>query len=236
MTSRYRFNPLSELIRLIYPSTCCSCGKALVGDERHLCTHCLLHLPLAHFSSVADNLVERHFIGRIPLQSATTLLVFRPENIAQHIIHDIKYYGNRKLAIQMGRILGAEINASGRFSDVDGIIPVPLHRRRMRQRGYNQSELISIGISETFGRPVVSDQMIRTRHTQTQTHKNRSSRIENMEDVFQVKSPEKLKGRHLLLVDDVITSGATIESCWRALSTIPDIKVSIASLSMAGIG
>lgn len=236
MRLRYRYKPLSELLRLIYPATCCSCGRVLVGDERHLCTHCLLHLPLAHFSHTADNLVERHFIGRIPLESATSLLVFKQENITQHIIHDIKYYGNRKLAIQMGRILGKELIASGRFTTVDGILPIPLHRRRMRQRGYNQSELISQGIAETFGRPVINDIMIRTRYTHTQTHRDRQSRINNMEDVFEVKRPEQLTGRHLLIVDDVITSGATIESCWKALSAIPDIKVSVASLSMAGIG
>lgn len=235
MKPHYRFNPVGEFIRLIFPSTCCSCGRALVGDERHLCSHCLLHLPYAHFSSAPDNFVERHFIGRVPIQSATTLLVFRQANITQHIIHEIKYYGNRALAHQMGRMLGAELMASGRFATVDGILPIPLHRRRLRQRGYNQSELISQGIAETFGRPVVNDQMERTRYTDTQTHRDRPSRIENMEDVFRVKHPEQLEGRHLLLVDDVITSGATIESCWRVLSAIPDIKVSVASLSMAGI-
>lgn len=236
MKQRYRFNPLAELIRLIYPSTCCACGTALVGEEQNLCSHCLLHLPLAHLTPHADNFVERHYIGRVPIKNATTLLVFRKDNITQHIVHEIKYYGNRKLAVQMGRMLGAEINDCQRFASVDYLVPVPLHRRRKWQRGYNQSEKICEGIAEVFQRPIITKNLVRDKYTDSQTRRDRISRMDNMSEVFAVRNPEELENKHILIVDDVITSGATIESCWIALSSIPGITVSVASVSMAGIG
>lgn len=210
------------------------CGKTLVGNEHDLCTACLLELPEALSARSNDNFVERRLIGRIPIQHATALLIFRRKSSAQKIIHQIKYSGNERLAITMGRQMGLLLNESGLFSDIDCLVPVPLHKRKQRQRGYNQSQLLCEGIAQTFPHPIVSDNLIRTHHTESQTHKTRIQRLDNMNGVFAVKDKNALKNKHILLIDDVITTGATTEACWSALSSVEGLKISIAALAVSG--
>ena len=134
----------------------------------------------------------------------------------------------------MGRQLGLHLNKSVLFDDVDLLMPVPLHRHKERRRGYNQSQLICEGIIQTFPRPIVSGNLIRTRHTDSQTHKTRIERLDNMKGVFALKNPDELKGKHILLIDDVITTGATTEACWMALRSVEGVQISIASLAISG--
>ena len=134
----------------------------------------------------------------------------------------------------MGRQLGLHLINSGLFDDVDLLIPVPLHRSKERRRGYNQSLLLCEGIAQTFPRPIVSGNLIRTRHTESQTHKTRIERLDNMKGVFALKNPDELKGKHILLIDDVITTGATTEACWMALRSVEGVQISIASLAISG--
>ena len=134
----------------------------------------------------------------------------------------------------MGRQLGLHLNKSGLFDDVDLLMPVPLHRNKERRRGYNQSLLLCEGIIQTFPRPIVSGNLIRTRHTESQTHKTRIERLDNMKGVFALKNPDELKGKHILLIDDVITTGATTEACWMALRSVEGVQISIASLAISG--
>ena len=155
--------------------------------------------------------------------------------MAQSVVHQIKYYGNLRLARQFGHLLGSELVASGRFVDVDCLIPVPLHRRRKWQRGYNQSELLCKAMAEVLHKPVVTGNLIRRRYTTSQTRKNRQDRMDNMKEVFAVRHPERLVDRHILLVDDIITTGATIENCYFALRDIPGLRISIAALAATSL-
>ena len=225
---------LRDLIELFYPHQCCLCGTPLVDGEEQICTACLLSLPEALTAQSDGNFVEKRFIGRIPIQNATALLIFKRKSNAQKILHQIKYYGNERLAIIMGRQLGLRLAESGLYDSVDILVPVPLHRRKEQRRGYNQSLLLCKGIAQTFQRPIVSGNLIRTRHTESQTKKTRVERLENMKDVFSVLDPETLKDKHILLVDDVITTGATTEACWMALRTVEGLSISIAALAVSG--
>lgn len=225
---------LRDLLSLFFPNVCAICGQPLVGDEHDLCSHCLLQLPEALNAEADDNLIERRFRGRLPYQAVTALLLFTRGNKTQRIIHQIKYYGHQQLAVAMGRQLGLRLAANPRFADVDLLIPVPLHRRKQRRRGYNQSLLICQGIAQTFPRPIVADNLRRTRFTRSQTHMNRQQRLDNMSGVFSLDDPAALQGRHLLLVDDVVTTGATTEACCQALLKAPATRVSIAALAISG--
>ena len=227
--------PLRELSRIIFPTLCCHCGEPLVGDEQELCTSCLVQLPWTHNAPIPENEVELRLAGRVPCQSAAALLYFRQGNVAQTIVHQIKYYGNLCLAKQYGQLLANELLASGRFGDIDLLVPVPLHPRRKLQRGYNQSQLLCEAMSAVMHLPVVTGNLYRRRYTDSQTHKNRLARMDNMKEVFAIHRPKQFENKHILLVDDIITTGATTENCYHVLRTIPNLRISIASLAVTAI-
>ena len=230
---RYRLQPLRELADILFPRHCLHCGQLLVGDERFLCTHCWLHLPRTHNAAVSDNETEQHFQAHREVTTAMSLLHFFPDSASRDIIHHIKYRGARKLALSMGKMIGEQLVDSGRFASVDLLVPVPLHPKRERQRGYNQSELLCRGIAQVLQRPVSIGNLVRTVNTESQTHKTAEERKENVNGVFQVRKPEKYRGRHILLVDDVITTGSTTAACCDALRKAGVTHISIASLALA---
>ncbi len=225
---------IRDFIELFFPHNCCICGDPLVDGEQEICVKCLMDMPRTRGATGDANYVEKKFIGRIPITAATALLIFNRRNISQKILHQIKYHGNEQLAIVMGRQLGLLIATDSRFHDVDLLVPVPLHKRKERRRGYNQSLLLCQGIAQTLPLPIVGGNLIRNRHTATQTRKNRQQRLDNMRDVFAVCDARQFEGRHILLVDDVITTGATSEACCQTLLTIPGIRISVAALAVAG--
>lgn len=221
---------LKDFINLFFPRTCCLCGSPLVGDEAEICLHCLSDLPETH----SDDLVLRRLVGRVPLEAATALLIFKHKNKTQILLHQIKYHGNERLAHIMGRLMGRTLTNKAAFNDIDLLIPVPLHPRKVRLRGYNQSLLLCKGIAESFPRPICDNNLVRTRHTDTQTKKTREERLNNMKGVFALRNPSELIGKRILLVDDVITTGATTEACWDALKSVPGITISLAALAITG--
>lgn len=225
---------LQALALLFFPDICCHCGERLVGEKGKLCTHCQLHLPVTDYATRANNMSELRLAGRIPFVAATSYLTFTHGNITQSIIHSIKYRNGTVLARTAGSWLGTSLAESDRFNGVDVIVPVPLHRRKQRRRGYNQSALICYGIADTFQRPVVEDCLRRHAHTTTQTHLSRMERAENLKGVFSLRHPQRLENKHILLVDDVLTTGATMEACWSVLKQIRGIRISIATLAVAG--
>lgn len=223
---------IQDILSLIYPPFCIHCGRPLVGDEKSLCTHCLFDITWARHASYPNNEVEMRLSGQIPFKSASSLMFFSKDSVAQSIVHQIKYYGNTQLGIQYGQLLGFELLKSGRFNDIDYLVPVPLHWWRKMRRGYNQSYLICKGISRAIDVPIVSHNLYRRRYTQTQTHKNRIERLDNMQSVFAVHRPKQFKDKHILLVDDIITTGATTNSCYQALASIPGLTISVACLGI----
>lgn len=199
-----------------------------------MCLHCLSNLTYTLYSGHDDNRTERLLTSRLLFHHATSLLVFHQGNTVQQIIHAMKFHGNSELCLFMGRQMGLDLLQSGRFDDIDLLVPVPLHWRRRLQRGYNQSELLCRGIAEILGRPVNTRSLRRHRYTHQQSLQVSLDREENVKDAFSIRHPEELEGRHILLVDDVLTTGATIGSCGEALKDLKNLKISIATLSIAG--
>ena len=183
--------------------------------------------------AMPNNETELRLTGRIPIVAAASLLQFRKGNITQSIVHQIKYHGNTQLAHQFGLILGEELKNSNRFDDIDIVIPVPLHWWRKMRRGYNQSQLIASEVASILHCQLSDNNLYRRRHTPSQTHKNFQQRIDNMASAFGIRHPELFEGKHLLIIDDVLTTGATTEACYHALQPIPNIRISIATLAIA---
>lgn len=223
---------LHDLIHLFFPKLCIACNGNLLKNESFLCTGCLLHLPQTRFHQTPQNPLEKIFWGRLPLEQAFAFLHFKKGNAVQHILHEIKYKNNKELAIFIGRYYGSILKTAA--IKPDGVAAIPLHRNKLRKRGYNQSALIAQGISESLQVADLSDGLQRLKSTETQTKKSRFERWENVEEVFAVTRPEAFEHKHILLIDDVITTGATIEACGKALLQLSGTKLSIAGIAFAG--
>lgn len=224
---------LNDLLNLFFPRLCLLCQTPLVEGEEHVCLHCLNNLPYTHYCDLETNPVCQLFAGKVPFTAATALLHFGKEGRGQRLIHSLKYHGNKKLGEYLGRMAAKEYQKTGLFDTVDILLPVPLHPSRKRQRGYNQSEWIVRGIQSVTGLPIDTTTLSRIKKTESQTHKQRFERTENVEDIFRLNNSEALKNKHVLLVDDVITTGSTIGACAEALKTVSGIRISILGISIA---
>lgn len=229
-----KLNFVRDLFDIFFPKSCCCCGKVLLSTENQICTDCILGLPLTDYSSKLDNPVEKVFWGRVQVEAATALLSFSKKGSVQKILHSIKYKDNKEMAVFMGRQLGMALAESHRFDDVDYLVPVPLHPKKFKKRGYNQSEEIAKGVAVHFPKTLCTDVLVRTEFTQTQTKKSRFSRWENVNNKFTLADSSFFEGKHVLIIDDVITTGATLESCANAVLQTQNVKISIAGLAFAG--
>lgn len=226
-------SPLSSILQVLFPSTCACCGDVLVRGERQICLDCLADMATTAFSAMDDNPVERQLIGRIPLVHATSTFLFRHDNTVRNAVHAMKFHGNTELCLMMGRQMGLDLLSSGRFDDLDLLIPVPLHWVRRLKRGYNQSELLCRGIGEVMNLPVCTNAVVRHRYTRQQSLQHSRSRAENVDGAFKIKKANIIAGKHILLVDDVLTTGATITACADAIAKVPEVRISIATFCMA---
>jgi ComF family protein len=219
-----------SLLHLAFPHLCEGCGSDVVGANDLLCIRCLSSLPETNFHLHADNPVEKLFWGRLPLAGATAQFYFTKESMMQHLMHQLKYKGNKEAGLFLGKLMGHALAASERFSSVDALIPLPLHPARERRRGYNQATVLCNGMTEVWKKPVWKEVITRKSHTESQTKKGRVERWQNIEGRFELVKPKQIEGKHLLLVDDVITTGATLESCGRELLCAGNVQLSIATL------
>ncbi|MBN9296973.1 MAG: ComF family protein [Filimonas sp.] len=224
---------LLDLLSFFYPHYCAGCHTDVLEDDQLICAACSLQLPYTNFFMHKDNPVEQTFYGRVSIQEAGSACYFTKSSLLQRIIYELKYKGNKQAGEYLGILLGKQIMASGRFTDIDVIVPIPLNKRREKKRGYNQSLLIAGQVAALLHLPVNTGCIERQVFTDTQTHKGRVSRWENMEGVFTLKDTTMLEGKHILLIDDVLTTGATLESCSQALLSIKDIRISIATVACA---
>lgn len=223
-----------DLLSLFYPITCCACDTALVRGEKILCTSCSMKMPKTNFHKVRKNLVEKCFWGRVPIEVATSYFFFVKNSDFQHMLHKLKYKGRSDIGIFLGKRFGTDLMSQPEFTHFDTIIPVPLHPDKLKIRGYNQSEMIANGLSQSMKVPVNTTSLIRKTFTETQTKKSRLERWENVKEVFEATSATNLNGKHVLIVDDVLTTGATIEGCaYALLSRFPNVKISVATLAFA---
>lgn len=221
-----------DLLNLIWPVTCAVCNERLFRSEDTVCTNCIANLPLTHFHLWAENDFHKLFWGRIPVMYATAYFYFQKESRFRKLIHKLKYQNEPQIGVVLGREFGYEIKDSV-FSEIDYIVPVPLHPKKQHIRGYNQSTMIGLGMSEGMQKKMDDKILLRNTNTATQTRKGRFERWENVRSIFAVSDPEKVKNKHILVVDDVVTTGSTLESCVASLLTAGAKAVSLAALGIA---
>jgi len=221
-----------SLFHLLFPNTCPGCGNDMIAGDTSLCLKCIQAMPETNFEKHSNNPIEKKFWGRLPLMAATAQYYFTRESLMQQLMHQFKYRGNKDLGYQLGKMMGHTIKQSGRFR-CDALIPLPLFESKERRRGFNQSTILCEGMAHELGIPVLKNVIIRSTYTDTQTKKSRIDRWLNMEGRFIVNNPSAINSKHLLLVDDVVTTGATLEACGAELLKATDTCLSIATLCFA---
>lgn len=216
---------------LFFPHHCAGCGSDIISEEQLLCAHCSSNLPYTVFENIHNNPIEKNFWGRVSILNATSLLHFTKDSVLQNLLHQFKYKGKKEIGLYFGRLIGNSILKSERFKNIDALIPLPLFISKEKRRGYNQSTILCEGVAEVLHLPVWRNVIVRAAATETQTHKNRIERWENINGKFEVKDFPFLKNKHVLLVDDVVTTGATIEACASQLLLAENVTVSVATLA-----
>jgi ComF family protein len=229
----YIYDLWDDFISLLFPRLCYGCGNHLMRNENLICTECYVVIPRTGYHTLEDNPVARLFWGRCLIEKAAAFSFYNKGSRIRSLIHNLKYKGVEEIGFELGRIYGLTLKSSGFTNDIDLILPVPLHKSKNRIRGFNQSEIISKGISEVTGLPVDVISLSRINISETQTKRSRYERWINVEGIFCVPDPKNIKGKHVLLVDDVITTGSTIESCANELLKVEGVKVSVVALAYA---
>lgn len=224
-------NYIDDFLHLFFPHTCVGCDTDVLNNEDLLCAKCIDSLPVTSFISAPGNPVEKTFYGRLNIENAGSAFYFNKDSIIQQTIIQLKYKNNQRAGNFLGKLLGRQLASSKRFADVDVIIPLPLNDKKLFKRGYNQAAVIAEGITAVWNKPINENAVGRILFTETQTHKDRIARWETMDGVFAVSQPALLKNKHILLVDDVITTGATFEACGSVILEVPGTKLSLASVA-----
>lgn len=226
-------NVLSDTLQLFFPHVCTGCGSDLLNKSNLLCTICIHELPRTCFAIHPNNPIERIFAGRLPIVAAHSEFYFSKGQLLQHLIHQLKYKNHKEIGHYLGEMAGNSLLKSGRFTGIDYLVPLPMYPDKEFKRGYNQAEIICNGIQAVTKIPVLTKNVIRKRATETQTRKHRAERWLNVEGSFIIQTPEVLRGKNILLVDDVITTGATLEACGEVILRVPGTQLSIAVLAHA---
>ncbi|HRG58872.1 MAG TPA: ComF family protein [Bacteroidia bacterium] len=224
-------NYFEDLLSLVFPEICNACGKSLYKHENMLCNVCKVKLPYTNFHLEEDNPIEKVFWGRIPIEKAGAYLYFHKGNRVQQLMHRFKYKGKKEIGEYIGNLYGNELLKNNYLSDADLIIPVPLHPEKHKKRGYNQSEYFAKGLSNSLQIPFNKDILIRAIASSTQTKKNRFERWQNVSTIFKIENLENITNKHVILVDDVITTGATVEACANTLLKASPKKISFLALA-----
>jgi ComF family protein len=227
---------LHDLLRLVFPAYCYACSQSLVRGEYCVCTDCRIKLPYTNLhtdTTGAQQVVARRFWGKVRINYVLPYLYFRRAGRVQKLLHQLKYKGAKELGEALGHWYGGELKGYGFDDRFDLVVPVPLHARKLRQRGYNQSSCFATGLARELGLVCRDHLLVREKESDTQTRKTREERWQNVEGIFKVTVPQEVKDKRILLVDDVITTGATLEACATALLAIGCKEVSVAIIAAA---
>lgn len=224
---------INDFLSLIYPRQCEACSNNLFKHERYICNYCKLNLPKSNYHLYPDNPVIQTFAGRIPLVHGCSYYIYEKSGRVQKLLHAIKYQEQKELARYLGLLYSKELNRTNSLEQVDVVVPIPLHKNKLRTRGFNQSEWFAKGMAEGLSRPIETAMFERVVDTKTQTKKKKYQRWENVEGIFALQQAHEFASKHILLVDDVITTGATLEAAWLAFKEVPGIQISVASIAFA---
>jgi len=226
---------ITDFVRLFYPNLCMVCHNDLAEGESVICTSCLYHIPRTRYWFDAENPVAKIFWGRVFVQNACSFFFFARGSRYRKLLHHLKYNGKREVGYILGKEFGFELKNVDSYSSIDYIVPVPLHPKRFKQRGYNQAEEIAKGLQESMGIPMSTKTLVRSGYTETQTRKTRTERVKNVSKAFRLENPQDFKGKHILIVDDIVTTGATLEECAAMVLEAEDAKVSIVTLAYTSL-
>lgn len=225
--------PFTALLELLYPHLCLACEQAQPALDSCLCYRCHYQLTPTQFQTETPNPVLDRFWGRVELEHAATCFAFSKGGLLQHLIHQLKYGHQPQIGIELGLYYGQLLSDAPPYHDVEAVVPVPLHPVKQRLRGYNQAEQFAQGIADALELPCLAACLVRTQNTESQTQKSRLARFANVETVFEVATPATIQGKHVLLVDDVITTGATLEACAKQLLMVEGVRVSVGAIALA---
>ncbi|MEM6720519.1 MAG: phosphoribosyltransferase family protein [Bacteroidota bacterium] len=226
-------NILNNILSSFFPATCFACSDTLRHQEQHICTKCLHKLPFTEFHKHTENPVKYTFYGRVHIANATALLHYKKNSMVQQLIHQLKYKGRQEIGDFLGNMLGERLKSETNYNTIDYIIPVPLHKKRLRKRGYNQVTTFGQQLATHLNAEYTDAILIKTQNIKTQAFKKRAARWLTAQHSFKITNTATLAGKHILLVDDIITTGATLEACALALQKIPNITISVATMSIA---
>lgn len=222
-----------SLINLFFPEVCAGCNAFLLSGENVICTGCRHHIPQTHHHLNPENEAYQKFYGKLPVEFVATMCYFHKKGIVQEIIHKLKYKGHEEIGTAIGSWYSQDLKTIGVISEIDEIIPVPLHKKRLHERGYNQVTAFGKALSENLGIPYNENLLVRAVYSKTQTKKDRSGRSMSNRSVFDVSFSENNHNKHYLIIDDVLTTGSTLEACGRAIQKIPGAKISIVCMAMS---
>lgn len=223
-----------SLLNLFFPEVCLGCSQLLLAGEKTICLHCRHEIPQTLHHLNPDNEAYRKFYGKIPVNHVSAFAFYHKKGLLQPIIHALKYQEMQEVGTLFGQWYASDLKQLDIISQMDLIVPVPLHPRKLKERGYNQVISFGKSLSEELKIPLIESLLIRTVYSKTQTKKNLLGRTEvQKQNIFDVVEPEKFSGQHLLLIDDVLTTGSTLEACYRALLKIPEVKISIVCMAMS---
>ena len=224
---------LKNLLNLFFPKVCYACSHLLTDNENHICTSCRHNLPVTNYHFENNDAVEKVFYGRIKIEQATALLKFQKKGIVQHLLHNLKYRGHETISTVLGEWLGNELKTVEAYNNIDVVIPVPLHKNKLKKRGYNQVANFGVEIAKALNAEYIDSVLIKTTATKTLVFKKRMARWNNSNEIFTITNKDLIEGKHILLVDDIITTGATIEACANIVNKADNIKISVATMAIA---
>ena len=224
---------VKNLLNLFFPKVCYACRNLLVDQETYICTDCRHNLPVTNYHFNNDDTVKKVLYGRVKLENATALLQFQKKGMVQHLLHGLKYKGYENIGVFLGKWLGEELKTIEAYGNIDAVVPVPLHKRKQRKRGYNQVEKFGLEIAKALDVEYIDTVLLKTTSTKTQVFKERIARWNNNNEVFSITNHNTIANKHILLVDDIITTGATIEACANVLLNAKNVKISLATMAIA---
>ena len=220
-----------NLLNVLFPVFCNGCTNLLLKNEKVICTKCLHKLPFTHHHQIKETEIHKTFFGLVPFEFGASFLYFTKKGISQNLIHNLKYKNRQEIGTYLGNLYANELKDLEIFKEIDFIIPVPLHKKRFHERGYNQVTTFCKAIEKNLIIPMLDDVLIKTQHLKSVTDKSKEGRLAHNKNVFLIENQHKIEGKHLLIVDDVFTTGATIEACAKEILKIKNTKISILTMA-----